>query len=110
VTGQLVCDAIVGARDPHFHPELGVAHHRPRALLLFEADVPNHAEDVASTVERKLDALLAHESQFESTMHVRGADPNELDAFRAKVRDRVAELGRPWGLAAAEIFALMTDL
>ena len=31
VTGQLVCDAIVGARDPHFHRDLGLAPFRPRA-------------------------------------------------------------------------------
>ena len=44
--------------------------------MLFEADLPNHAEDVTATVERKLDALLAHESQFESTMHAKGGDPD----------------------------------
>ena len=27
--GLLVCDAIVAARDPHFFPEHGIAHHRP---------------------------------------------------------------------------------
>ena len=44
VAGQLVCDAIVGARDPHFHRDLGLDPFRPQALLLFEADLPNHAE------------------------------------------------------------------
>ena len=53
-TGQLVCDAIVGARDPHFYKALGIAHHRPTALMLFEADLPNHAEDVGATLELKL--------------------------------------------------------
>jgi LmbE family N-acetylglucosaminyl deacetylase len=110
VTGQLTCDAIVGARDPHFHRDLGLAPHRPRALLLFEADLPNHAEDVAATVARKLDALLAHESQFESTMLAKGGDPVLLDGFRTCITDRLAELGRPWNLAAAEVFALMIDL
>jgi LmbE family N-acetylglucosaminyl deacetylase len=108
--GQLVCDAVVGAREPHAHRDLGLPAFRPDALLLFEADVPNHAEDVAATVARKLDALLAHESQFESTMHARHGDPARLDAFRARVTDRLAELGRPWNLAYAEVFALITDL
>ena len=110
VAGQLVCDAIVGARDPHFHRDLGLVAFRPSALLLFEADLPNHAEDVTTTVERKLDALLAHESQFESTMHAKHGDPELLDAFRTRIRDRLAELGAPWKLPAAEVFALMIDL
>ena len=110
VTGELVCDAIVGARDPHFHRDLGLAPFRPQALMLFEADLPNHAENVSSTVERKLDALLAHESQFESTMHAKGGDPALLDDFRARILTRLADLGRPWNLPHAELFALMTDL
>jgi LmbE family N-acetylglucosaminyl deacetylase len=108
--GQLVCDAIVGARDPHFFKDLGIAHFRPSALLLFEADAPNHVEDVGATLERKLDALLAHESQFESTMHARGGDAEQLDAFRSRITTRLADLGRPFGLSAAEVFAAITDL
>ena len=106
--GILVCDAIVAARDPHFFPEHGIAHHRPDALLLWEADEPNHVEDVTATVDRKLAALEAHESQFETTMHAAGDD--DLEPFRARVRARLAELGAPHGLAAAEVFALLTDL
>lgn len=110
VAGQLVCDAIVAARDPHFHRGIGLAPHRPAALLLFEADAVGHVEDVATTLERKVDALLAHESQFESTMHAPGGDAAALADFGARIRRRHAELGRPFGLDAAEVFALMTDL
>ena len=106
--GFLVCDAIVAARDPHFFREHGLDHHRPDALLLFEADAPDHVEDVTAHVDAKLDALLAHESQFESTMHaVAEAD---LSAFRQRIRTRLAELGEPHGCAAAEVFKLITDL
>jgi LmbE family N-acetylglucosaminyl deacetylase len=106
--GWLVCDGIVAARDPHFFPEHGIAHHRPAALLLWEADAPNHVEDVGAYVECKLAALESHESQFESTMHASDAD--DLGAFRRRVGGRLAELGAPHGLAAAEVFALLTDL
>jgi LmbE family N-acetylglucosaminyl deacetylase len=106
--GWLVCDAIVAARDPHFFPEHGLAHHRPEALFLFEADEPNHVEDVSAFVDRMLAALEAHESQFESTMHA--ADAGELGAFRDRIRGRLAELGAPHGLAAAEVFARIADL
>jgi LmbE family N-acetylglucosaminyl deacetylase len=106
--GMLVCDAIVAARDPHFHPEHGLAPHRPSALLLWEADQPAHAEDVTATVDVKLAALEAYRSQFESTM--KAVDDGQLAAFRIRVRDRLAELGAPHGFAAAEVFALLTDL
>ncbi|MET0326087.1 MAG: PIG-L deacetylase family protein [Ilumatobacteraceae bacterium] len=106
--GWLVCDGIVAARDPHFFPEHGLAHHRPSALLLWEADEPNHVEDVSAFVDRKLAALEAHESQFETTMHA--ADASELGAFRTRIRTRLAELGAPHGLPAAEVFAQLTDL
>ena len=106
--GILVCDAIVAARDPHFFREHGIAHHRPDALLLWEADAPDHVEDVAAHVGTKLDALAAHESQFESTMHA--VDGDQLEAFRRRIGERLADLGRPHGLAAAEVFKLIDDL
>lgn len=106
--GLLVCEGIVAARDPHFFKEHGLPHHRPMALLLWEADRPNHVEDVTATVERKLAALEAHESQFESTM--KATDDAQLASFRDRIRARLVELGQPHGMGAAEIFRLMTDL
>jgi LmbE family N-acetylglucosaminyl deacetylase len=106
--GLLTCDGVVAARDPHFHPEQGLAPHRPRALLLFEADEPGHVEDVSDFVEVKLDALLAHESQFESTM--KAVDDSGLDEFRHRITRRLADLGAPHGVAAAEVFAVISDL
>ena len=106
--GWLVGDAIVAARDPHFFPEHDLAPHRPAALLLWEADEPNHVEDVTAFIDCKLAALEAHESQFESTMHA--ADGGELEAFRQHVRARLGELGGPFGIASAEVFAVLSDL
>ena len=106
--GLLTCDAVVAARDPHFFPEHGIAHHRPQHLLLFEADEVNHVEDVTGFVDRKLDALLAHESQFESTM--KAVDAEQLTAFRARITQRLNELGDQHGVDAAEAFALISDL
>ena len=106
--GLLTCDGVVAARDPHFYPEHGIAHHRPDRLLLFEADVANHVEDVTAWVETKLDALEAHESQFESTMHA--VDGDQLMAFRQRIAERLEGLGRPHGIGAAEVFALIDDL
>jgi LmbE family N-acetylglucosaminyl deacetylase len=103
--GLLVCEAVVAARDPHFYRDHQLPHHRPAQLLLWEADVPDHAEDVTATVAVKLHALEAHASQFESTMHA--ADAAQLAAFRERVTQRLAELGAPHGFAAAEVFKLI---
>lgn len=106
--GLLACDGVVAARDPHFFPDLGLPHHRPHDLLLWEADAANHLEDAMPGLTAKLDALEAHESQFESTM--RAVEAGELTAFRERQMRRLRSLGEPHGMAAAELFARITDL
>lgn len=106
--GLLAVEGIVASRDPHFYKEQGLAHHRPDALLLWEADEPNHVEDVSSTVEAKIHALEAHESQFESTM--KAVDDAELDRFRDRIRTRLADLGEPFGMPAAEVFRVIHEI
>ena len=111
--GWLVTDGIVAARDPHFFPEQSASPHRPSHLLLWEADEPDHVEDISDTIERKLAALLEHRSQFRSTMHV--DDPgstNQLEAFKDKIRRRAAEAAEAGGggIRFGERFKLMSDL
>lgn len=106
--GLLACEGIVAARDPHFFPEQGLAPHRPDRLLLWEAQVVHHVEDVSDHVDTKLHALLAHESQFESTM--KATDPAELQQFEARIRERLAELGSHYHMAAAEVFSMIDRL
>lgn len=106
--GLLACEGIVAARDPHFFPEQHLAPHRPRALLLWEADEADHAEDVTEFVATKLAALEAHASQFESTM--KATDAAQMDVFRRRIRDRLAEHGRRTGTAAAELFKRIDNL
>ncbi len=106
--GFLACDGIVAARDPHFFREHDHGHHRPESLLLWEADQPDHAEDVTAFVDAKLHALAAHESQFESTM--KAVDDEQLAAFEQRIRNRLGDLGRPFDLDAAEVFKLIADL
>ena len=98
----------MAARDPHFFRDHGVGPHRPEALLLWEADAPDHAEDVSEFVDAKLDALAAHESQFESTM--KAIDDEQLAAFGQRIRNRLGDLGRPFDMDAAEVFKLIVDL
>ncbi|MGH9154341.1 MAG: PIG-L deacetylase family protein [Acidimicrobiales bacterium] len=117
--GFLVTDGIVAARDPHFFPEQGVSPHRPSTLLLWEADEPDHVEDGSSSVDKKLTALLAHRSQFRSTMGIGtggdgGGDGHGEDdavaAFRRRVEARMAEHGGLAGLALGESFKRIDEL
>jgi LmbE family N-acetylglucosaminyl deacetylase len=106
--GWLTTDGVVAARDPKFFPDQPHPHHRPDRLLLFEADQPDHAEDVTGHIEDKYRALLAHESQFESTMRSE-TDP-ELIRFHQRVEGRLAAAGRAIGVTHAEVFKLIDDL
>lgn len=106
--GLLACEGIVAARDPHFFKEHGLRHHRPDVLLLWEADEPDHVEDVTGFVDTKLHALEAHASQFESTM--KAVDPEQMDAFRTRIRLRLDGLGARHGVSAAEVFKRIADL
>jgi LmbE family N-acetylglucosaminyl deacetylase len=106
--GWLTTDGVVAARDPKFFPDQPVPHHRPDRLLLWEADEPDHAEDVAGFLDTKYRALLAHTSQFESTMDA-GNDP-ELTAFRDRVEAKLATAGQACGMTHAEVFKLIDDL
>lgn len=101
--GLLTCDGIVAARDPHFFRDHHLDPHRPDLLFLWEADQPDHAEEVdAYYVAVKLQALEAHESQFESTM--KANDGAQLAAFRERIDTRLRDLGAPHNMAAAEVF------
>lgn len=111
--GLLAVEGIVAARDPLFFPEQELAHHRPDVLLLWEADEPDHVEDVTTHVDAKLTALRAHVSQFRSTM---GVDPNDPTAeaqwerFADRVRDRLTEWGDLGGCTHGEGFKLIDGL
>ncbi|MGH9072905.1 MAG: PIG-L deacetylase family protein [Acidimicrobiales bacterium] len=109
--GFLLLDSIVAARDPHFFPEQAAAPHRPSALLLWEADEPDHVEDAAGFEETKLAALLAHRSQLRSTMRIEDPDAaEEVAGFRTRMLERLAEHGRLAGLTAGEAFKLLPRL
>ena len=117
--GWLVTDALVAARDPKFFPGDGVAH-RPSHLLLWEADEPNHVERVdVSDAERKIAALLAHRSQYISTMGIGSdaslagkTDDTQAEAFGARVRKQLTAHGAIAGggeLTLGEAFHRIDD-
>jgi LmbE family N-acetylglucosaminyl deacetylase len=112
--GFLCTDGVVAARDPLFFPELRAAHHRPATILLWEADEPNHVEDVAGSVDAKLAALLAHRSQLRSTMHIEG-DPDSPEAagaraaFAERLHGRLRDAGALASLRLGEAFHRIDD-
>jgi len=106
--GLLTTEGVVAARDPKFFPDQSLAHHRPELLLLWEADEPDHVEDVQGFINHKVQALLSHESQFESTMG-QDNDP-ELTGFRRRVEAKLEAAGRAGGVQVAEVFKLIDDL
>jgi LmbE family N-acetylglucosaminyl deacetylase len=114
--GFLVTDGIVAARDPLFFPELGDLPYRPKTLLLFEADEPDHLEDVSDFVAAKLAALLEHKSQLHSTMGIteiesaEHKDNPEVIEFKRRVTDRLASQGLEAGFEAAEAFKRIDNL
>ncbi|CAN5690277.1 PIG-L family deacetylase [soil metagenome] len=103
--GLLAVEGVVAARDPHFFPEQQLPHHRPLAMLLWEADEVDHVEDVAGHTETKVAALLEHRSQYRSTHQIDDAnDAAQVDAFRLRVSDRLAEVGALAGVEVGEAF------
>jgi LmbE family N-acetylglucosaminyl deacetylase len=111
--GLLVTDGIVGARDPLFYPEIALAPHRPRTLLLFEADEPDHVEPIDSSIEHKVAALLEHRSQRSTTMNF-STDPeretDEADAFARKIYDDAVLAGKLANTALGEAFKQIDEL
>jgi LmbE family N-acetylglucosaminyl deacetylase len=88
--GFLSIDAIIAARDAHFFKEQGLPPHRLSQLLLFEADVVDHAETVDKYIDRKIAALLSHRTQWRSTLDIdpdSDAHEEQREAFERHVRD-----------------------
>lgn len=108
--GFITTDSIVAARDPHFFPDQELAPHRPDALLLWEADEPNHVEDVADVVATKVAALMAHESQLRSTMGINEGGTDEVEAFATRIRHQLREHGALAALPFGESFHLLTEI
>jgi len=108
--GFLVTDGIVAARDPLFFPELAAKPHRPETLLLWEADAPDHLEDIADFEAVKLSALLAHRSQHRSTMGIGEDDAKAQDRFAERLHEHHRKAAEPLGLRAAEAFKLIRAL
>ena len=109
--GWVAIDSLVAARDPLFFPHHDVPHHRAGELLLFEAERPDHVEDIGGHVHTKADALLAHRSQFLTTHAITDADDaDQRERFRIRVIDHAAVIGAANGIGHGEIFKRISGL
>jgi LmbE family N-acetylglucosaminyl deacetylase len=107
--GWLTLDAIVAARDPLFFSDQPVAPHRPRSALLFEAEAVDHLEAVDAWIDTKVAALLAHRSQWRSTMGI-ADDGTGREEFVQQVRDEAMRAAVNSALSAAEGFKRLDEL
>lgn len=108
--GFLAVEGIVAARDPFFFPELGLPRHRPEALLLFESEEPNHVENADGFTDQKVHALLAHESQFETTMVITNDPDSETAAFQERELSQMREMASGQDFEFGEAFRLIDEL
>lgn len=108
--GFLAVEGIVAARDPFFFPELDLPRHRPETLLLFETEEPDHVEDVTGFTDAKIEALLAHESQFETTMVITDDPDDETAAFRDRELEQMRAMASGEAFEFGEAFHVINDL
>lgn len=108
--GWAVVDGVVAARDHLFFPEqltAGVGKHRPDAILLWSPDDADYWEDIGPTFDQKIEALLCHSSQAETTMGNAATDDVARARFESRIRDWCRRMGEPAGLETAEAFKLI---
>jgi LmbE family N-acetylglucosaminyl deacetylase len=108
--GRLALDGIVAARDPHFFADQGLAPHRPATLLLFEPAAADHVERVDGFIDTKVAALLAHRSQWRSTMGIDAESEAQRRAFEQRIYDEARAAGLRAGLRAGEAFSRLDRL
>jgi len=99
--GSAALDAVYpDARNPRAYPELldeGLEAHRVKEVWLPGFDNPDHFVDATDLVDRKIEAILCHRSQFEKP----GMD---ADAPRKWIRERMRQTGEKAGFEYAEAF------
>lgn len=95
--GQAALDAIYPtARDRLQFPEHmaeGLEPHKVKEVYLWGSLSPNHWVDITPSFDRKIQALVKHESQI--------SDPSGI---RQRMQERAGALGQPHGIDLAEAF------
>jgi LmbE family N-acetylglucosaminyl deacetylase len=97
-TGEVTIMACYpAAQNAWDFPELlaeGLLPHKVKELYVMGGPLPNHPVDIGATLDLKIEALRAHESQL-------GSFFAELEP---RIREWTAKTGEPHGFAHAEMF------
>jgi LmbE family N-acetylglucosaminyl deacetylase len=100
--GDATLDSVYpSARDPHVFPELLAEGLEPHKVLEVYVAGTNHADtwvDISDTIDAKIAALRAHESQVGN-----GSRPPDWDIDKV-VRERAAQTAEGHGMQYAEAF------
>ena len=92
--GCALLDAVApAAAQPHYFPHAGEPHRVSDVLLSGTLEV-DAVVDVSLTIDRKVEAVVAHGSQL----------PGDHDWIRSSVRQRAQEVGRSAGVAFGDWF------
>lgn len=91
--GKAVCDGYIAAREHHALAQPSLPAHRSRELWLMGTSEPDLYLPIS--LDRKLDALAAHASQFD-----------HVDGWRDRVTTWGLDIGAERGYDAAEAFHL----
>jgi LmbE family N-acetylglucosaminyl deacetylase len=105
--GEAVVDGMVSARDPLFEVDMGIEPHRPHQMLLWRPQAADHWEDIGAFWETKVDALLCHASQAQTTMDDAHLGDDHRSVFEDRLRKHAAQQGEAAGLELAESFKLI---
>jgi LmbE family N-acetylglucosaminyl deacetylase len=108
-TGLAAVDGVVSAREPLAMTDSGLDAHRPEAILLWSADQPDHAEPTTDRWEAiKIDALLCHSSQGETTMGDAQMGATPRSAFADRIKEWHVSSGAALGVGPSETFKRLT--
>jgi LmbE family N-acetylglucosaminyl deacetylase len=98
---EAVFDAIYpGAGSPAFYPKLGtrgITPHQIKGIWFYGTDKPNIFIDISKTIDKKIEALSRHESQF--------IDPKDMPKF---IKERAKYAGKKRKMKYAEAFRSLT--
>ncbi len=107
IVGQVAADAAFPYARDHLHfrdlfTKDGLEPHKTGMVLFWAADAPDTVVDIGATIERKLEALLCHQSQFrgngrqraEELVHQRARQAAEGSEFQHAEAFRKVEFRR----------------
>jgi LmbE family N-acetylglucosaminyl deacetylase len=103
MVGIATTDAVYPFARDHLHfPEHitkeGLEPHKVREVWYWGADEPDVIVDVSATIDRKITALIRHESQ------VPGLNVGPGQTLEERIRTQSARLAADYGFAHAEVF------